>query len=326
MRSDEILQRVRLNATLEDTAADYPDAILLGELNDSLFSTFSRMVVAARAGYWLKSIDMTVTSPNPKVALPGRAISGALEGLQIGTGSPPYFTRLAEVTQAHADSYELASTTLGQPGKFVMRGDQAVLLPSPDATAYTIRMWYYLRPSRLVQQQSSTLNAGVIRGLITARNVSARTITVNAVPFDQELVAAGVITPGAITSANQRIDVVHPYGWHELALVGATQTLAGSVFTVGGTDDMNEIQVGDYVRAAEQTDWPCIPDEFHRAVADVATVKILAERNMAQKAGDFASSVSADIARFQDLLLPRVKSESIVLRAPRMGGRFAWLR
>jgi hypothetical protein len=313
---------VRLNATLEDTAADYTDTILLNELNDSLMATFSRMVVAARAGYWLKSIDNTVTSPQPKIPLPGRAISGALEGLQIGVGASPFFMTMAEIPNAHSDPWEAPSNQLGRPTKFVMRGDQAVLLPNPDSGVYTIRMWYYLRPSRLVQQQSSTLNSGVIRGNVTAVNTGARTITVGVVPFDQEAVAAGVITPSAITSANQKIDVVHPFGWHELALVGATQTLAGSVFTVGGTADMSEIQVGDYVRAAEQTDWPCIPDEFHRAVADVATVKILAERNMADKAKDFAQSVSADIQRFQDLLLPRVKAESIRIRAPRIGGWF----
>lgn len=326
MRSDELAARVRLNCTLEDGAPDYPDAIVLNELNDSLKSTFSRMIVAARAGYWAQQYDVTVVTPQPKYRIPQRAVGGSLEKVMLGVGSPPVFNRLQEVSEAHAAQFEQVASVLGQPVAYVVRGDQVVLLPNPDATAYTLRMHYYVRPSRLVTQQSVAVTGFTERGRVTAVNVAARTITVNVVPFDMEAINLGVVTPTAITSANQLIDVVHPNGWYELALVGAAQTLAGSVFTVGGTDDMNEIAVGDYVRAAEQTDWPCLPEDFHRALADTASVKILAERDFPDKAGSFAQAVTADIGRMQDLLLPRVKSEALTIKAPlpMLRGRTRW--
>lgn len=313
---------MRLNCTLEDSAADYPDSVLLGELNDSGMSTFEAMIVKARAGYWLDTLDVAVTATQPKYRVPPRSCVGGFEKIEIGIPNNA-FVPLAEVSEAHASYYASPPSAVGTPMKFVMRGDQAVLLPPPDATAYTLRMYFYRRPSRLVTQQSSTLNGGTDRGRIITGGINtvARTVTVNALPFDMEAVSAGVITPAVITSANQRIDIVHPYGWHELAMMDMTQTIAGLVITLGGTDDMSEIQVGDYVRVAEQTDWPNLPDDFHRALVDTTTVKVLAERNMAEKASDFAQAVSADIQRFQDILEPRVKTGALTIKAPLPGIR-----
>jgi hypothetical protein len=316
-----------LNTTIEDVAVDYPDSILLGEMNDSGMSTFEAMIVKARAGYWLDTLDVAVTAGQPKYRVPPRSCVGGFEKIEIGIPGNS-FARLAEVSEAHATQWAAPPAAVGMPQKFVLRGDQVVLLPPPDGVAYTLRLYFYRRPSRLVAQQSSTLNGGTDRGRITAINTVARTVTVNVVPFDQEAVSGGVIVPTAITTANQRIDIVHPYGWHELAMIDQTQTLAGSTFTLGGTDDMSEIVIGDYVRVAEQTDWPNLPDDFHRALVDTTTVKILAERNMADKASDFAQAVSADIQRFQDILEPRVKIEALTIKAPLPGirgrPRFYW--
>jgi hypothetical protein len=321
MRSDEALAMVRLNSTTEDTHPDYSDSVLLRMLKDALWQTFEDPIVVKRAGYWLSPFDQTVVSGQAKYRVTERACVGGLEMVELGSGTPPRFLRIPEVSQAASDDYELASGSLGYPRKFVMRGDQVVLLPTPDATALTVRQWYYRRPSRLVQQQSSTMNGGVIRGTVTAVSVGARTIQVDVVPQDMERVVAGVVTPTAITSGSNRIDVVHPYGWFDLALVGATQTLAATTFTVGGTDDMSEIRVGDFVRAAEQTDWPALPEDFHECLCGVTAVKVMGQRNILDKAAGFASSTSADLARLINILQPRVKSESLVMCAPLPGIR-----
>jgi hypothetical protein len=305
MRSDELDATVRLNVTLEDTSVDYPKARVLIEMNDALTTKFQRSVLDAKANYWIQPYVTTTVSGQAKIRIPPRAIG--LSKIEIGTGSPPDYQRLHEVSEGHADDFEKPSNQLGTPSAWVARGDQVQLLPVADSTLYSIRIWYYIRPSKLVTSQSSTLvGAGdaVDRGRITAVNTVARTVTVNALPFDQLLG-----TPAAITSAVQKIDIVHPDGWHELALVGATQTISGLVFTIGGTDDLDEVLVGDYVRVAEQTDWPALPDDFHRCLADVTSVKILMQQSNAQKAAGFATDVSADLQRFSELIGKRTLEE-----------------
>jgi hypothetical protein len=316
VNSAELIELVLLNCTFDTGDVDYTSAVILRELNTSLQTTFEAPVVQVREGYWCKPAIFTVTAGVSKYRIPARSAAGGLEKVELGFGAIPSWTKLDEVREEMASSFELAANQFGQPRYVVVRGDQIVVMPTPDSGTYQLRMWYYIRPSRLVTQQSTTLFAGTIRGQVSAVNPTTRTITVNVVPFDMEAVAAGVITPTAITSANQRIDVIHPDGWQEISLVGAPQTLAGSVFTVGGLDDMSEIQVGDFVRAAGQTDWPCIPEDFHRCLADTTSVKMLTQRNYVDKAGSFASSVNADIQRFESIIQPRIKAEAITINAP----------
>lgn len=314
MNTAELIARVRRNVFMTSaTHPDYTDAVIIDELNDQLFTLFERAIVETRSGYWVQTQDYTVTSGVSSYRLPPRACG--FEKVEIGYGSPAAYSRLPEASEAHARLWEGSAGMLGAPQAYVLRGDQLVLLPTPDNSTYTIRVYYYIRPSRLVLPQSTGVGGvgGTVRGQIT--NVVGNVITVSNLPFDQELAS-----PVAITSGLQQIDVVKANGWHELAVVGVNQTNNGTTsITVPTGTDLSEVDFAagkDYVRAAEQTDWPCLPDDFHRCLADAVSVKIMTQLNMAAKAGQLAASVSADLQRFQSLISTRVKSEPRTIRAP----------
>lgn len=303
-----------MRAFLPDAHHDYTNARILLELQAVLPTLFSQMIVSSRAGFYLDDVVGTTVASTPRYRIPGRSIMGGLEKVEIASSSAE-FRPLTEVTPYDAGLLEgpFNNPTLGFPVRYLIEGDQVHLYPCSDA-AYSLRMRYYRRPNRLVSQQSSTLNSGVIRGQVTAVNTTTRTVTVNAVPFDMEAVAAGVITPAAITSAAQRIDIIHGDGWHELAITGATQTLAGSVFTLGGTDTMQMIEIGDWVRAAEQSEWPQLPDDFHATLVDATAIIILTSMGDADKASALAQKMGSDLQRFRALLAPRVKDSPRIIK------------
>lgn len=317
MRSDELESAARLSAFIGSATAftEYTALVMMRELNDKLQSVFEDIVVKARAGYWVHETIFPTIANRGRYRLPPRAVVGGLEKLELAQTTAGPYVKLDEVPLAIAQRYE--SFSGGTPCVFTIQGDQVELLPAPTSV-WSMRMTYYIRPSRLAISQSSTQGGdGADRGRITAVNTVARTLVVNAIPFDQSLTV-----PAALTSGLQTIDVVHPDGWHELSLVGAPQTLATLTFTVGGTDDMGDIQVGDYVRVADQTDWPCLPDDFHRTLADATAIKILLEMNIVEKATSLAANNGADLQRFRALLLPRVKAEPKVIGIMRRGGNF----
>lgn len=326
MRSDELITEVRMRAFIPDAHSDYTSARILQEINAVLPTLFSQMIVDARAGFYLDQVVGTTAAGQSYYRIPGRAVVSGLEKVEIANTSGE-MRPLTEVTPYDAGLLEgpYNAPTRGFPTRYLIEGDQVRLFPCPDAT-YALRMRYYRRPNRLVSQQSSTLNGGTIRGNVTAVNPSARTVTVGVVPFDQEAVAGGVLTPAAITSANQRIDIIHGDGWHELALTNATQTLAGSVFTIGGTSDMSKIEVGDWVRAAEQSDWPQLPDDFHATLVDSTAIMILNSMDMPDKASALAQKMGSDLQRFRALLTPRVKDSPRIIRPTysRLHGRRSW--
>lgn len=320
MRSEELEVAVRQSSFIGDANAypEYTQAKVLNELNDKLQSAFEDLVVKARNGYWLHEFVYTTVANVARYRIPPRSVVGGLEKVEISaaaSGQP--FNKLEQIPQSVIQNYEGQSP--GFTYVYTVQGDQIEIVPVPTA-GMAVRMTYYVRPSRLVPSQSDP--NGTQRGKVTAVNPSTRVVTVNALPFDQSLTV-----PAAITSATQTVDIVHPDGWHELSLVGATQTLSGLNITIGGTDSLGDVQVGDFVRVADQTDWPCLPDDFHRALADCAAIKILYELHLLEKAQALELNNGFDLQRFKSLLQPRVKADPKVipvLRRSRGWGYPGW--
>lgn len=320
MRTEELEAAVRQSSFIGDANAypSYTQAIVLNELNDKLQSAFEDIVVKARNGYWLHEFVYTTVVNVARYRIPPRSVVGGLEKVEIAaaaSGQP--FNKLEQIPQSIIQNYEGQSP--GFPYVYTVQGDMVEVVPTPTAVM-ALRLTYYARPSRLVPSQSDP--NGTVRGKVTGVNTGTRVVTVNALPLDQSLTA-----PVAITSANQTVDIVHPDGWHELSLVGATQTLSGLNITIGGTDSLGDVQVGDFVRVADQTDWPCLPDDFHRALADCAAIKILYELHMLEKAQALELNNGFDLQRFKSLLQPRVKADPKVipvLRRSRGWGYPGW--
>ena len=182
-------------------------------------------------------------------------------------------------------------------------GDQVVFDTAPQAGS-ELRFTYYQRPSLLVQEQAAA-------GEVAEVDTDALTVTVDtALPVNR--VTAATIDTG------DYLDIVHPNGWHELSLVNVTSTISGLVLTFPEGTDLTDVEVGDFVRAADQTDWPCIPDDFHQTLADMTASRICRAKGRTQRAKELAEDAASEIARFADILQPRVKDTRPVI-VPRVG-------
>jgi hypothetical protein len=288
---------------------------LIKELNGCVTQNFERPVVNARSGYWLKSTLVTTVAGRARYPVPHRAAAGGLERVEIAQSATSAFAELKEESGTDTVTWEGDSAQRDLPRRFELRGDQIHLLPTPDSSSYVLRLWYYLRPSQLAYPQSPTYTGVsliddatvVTRGQVQSINVGARQVVVTggaSIPFRMRKTA-----PSSIISGVDRVDIVHSNGWHELALVDAPQTFSGSTITIGGSDPLDDIVVGDYVRFADETDWPCVPTDFHRLVADLASMTVLVQLHMLEKARAFGEKASGDMDRFRDLLQPRVKNQ-----------------
>jgi hypothetical protein len=206
-------------------------------------------------------------------------------------------------------------------------GSSYRLYPTPDS-AYTVRLQYYLRPSRIVEKQATT-----DIGQIISVDSATRTLTVSTV--------ASIINKdtGAAITTGQLIDIVRG----PLALVqsGTVQAFDASYEAVmanvswndapfsvilNGTADMSEVQLGDYIRAADQSEWPAMPHEYHPALAWAVAAKIARDRGMQNTAAGLEQDVMRALGEMADDVQPRVKSsaQTLVPRAHmlRRGGYF----
>lgn len=279
---------------LSDADDVFTDARLRQELTDAIMTLFQRDVATTRCGYWRKIYETATTSGRARYRLPPRAIVGSVESIDIAEGGGL---------------------------RFEFQGDQIVFINEGGAeqvpeAGLTLRLRYLLRPSQIVEEQTA--------GRVTAVDINSRVVTVNSLPVNR-------VTTATVATAD-RLDIVHPNGWHELAVVDLAVTVAGLNITFPSTADLSDVEVGDFVRAADQTDWPCLPVDFHRTLVDAVCVPALRSKNMLQKASAYIDKVEADLVRFKDLLQPRIKDApppivprfGVLRGSRRRGPRWVW--
>ncbi len=303
-----MLAAVRHAAGLPDNHPDYTDARVRVEINDTLQTVFARSVVNSRGGYWLHNEIQDLTADTNLYRIPVRALAGGLQRVEIRPTASDDFYALQEVHSYEAGNYDTESSAT--PFGYYLLADHIRLVPTPSSSNADIRFWYYIRPPKLVQEQITSL---VYDGTITNVNTTTRVCLMAKTPLDRD-------TGSAITTSTT-VDVVSSEAGHDLHLIGATMdtvTTDTSVTFASGTD-MTRIRVGDVVRAADQSDWPMLPQEFHRTLADAAAAVILAGGIGAlEKAGGLTGKVANDIERLEDILRPRIKDNVKKLR-PRFG-------
>lgn len=309
MRSDELLSRLRKSAFIGDAAAypEYPDSELYNELNDRLRSVFSDSIISARSGYWLTTI--VASSVNGGSRIPSRSVTGGLESVEVLQNG--VYLPLQEVTPLEAAPW----TSPGTPWAYWCNSEAIALVPKP-ASAVTLRLRYYLRPSLLVTSQSSTQGgAGVDRGQVTFVDSVNKIVHVNAQPYDYSLAVPAVV------SGNITLDIVRPAGWFTPTVVSGPATIVNATILqfaanpfISADEFADFVREGDYVRVADQTDWPALPADFHRMLADAAAVNVLREMDLVDKADTLSTAASADFARFAKLIQPRVKSRPKKIR------------
>ncbi|HEX2679522.1 MAG TPA: hypothetical protein VHM19_22880 [Polyangiales bacterium] len=183
-------------------------------------------------------------------------------------------------------------------GRYEIIGDQ-VVFDAPPSSDLDVLFTYYIAPSLLTQEQTA--------GLVTAVNVDTATVIVAALPLNR--------VTGVAIATGDRLDIVHQNGWHELSLVGEVCAITGSgpySISFNGADlsDVESGTTGDYVRAAGQTDWPCLHESFHPALCTVTAARISRARGAYARAAELEKEVSGedgDMARFIRVIEPRVQ-------------------
>lgn len=308
MDSTQLLAKLRQAAFIGDSAtySEYTDLKLLSEMSEKLRTDFPVYAVEARAGYLLKNTTTSTTSTNlSRVRIPARAFMSGLYAVECQNAQGNYFP-LEEAAPEDAYRFEQETGALF-PRKFMFSGGHITLLPAPTQVV-TLRLRWYIRPSQLTASQNS--KNGTDRGRITA--VSGATVTVNALPFDNAISSPAAISSGAT------LDCIQTYGWYEPVVVSQPGTIAGLNITFP-IDVSQFTTVGDYVRVADQSDWPMLPEDFHDLLPNDAALWVLAQMGLDDKS--LTQKAGSQYQKFKDSLAPRKQQGGLKLPIKSFGGR-----
>lgn len=290
MQSTEIIQRVRELADV-GTELEFPaitDAMILDIATSKLRSVLGKHITDSDSGQWLQSELVTCVESRTKYRLPRRCLNGGVYQIEIWTSSE--WRPIDMVTAKHSRQYTSPLAAVSIQGDSLM-----TLLPGNG----TLKVWYYLCPSRIVPAQAD--------GRITAIDLGTRKLSWNNNP---KVAQNGTLGAVLNTTDNPTIDIVSPTGWHQCQITDMPLTITSGGIIAPAGYAIEDIQVGDCIRASGQTDWPALPEEDHSMLAGMVAIVVAQINNDQEKAQQIAQTIATEYQEFPNKLTPRVRTQS----------------
>jgi len=220
---------------------------LLVLATEELHTRLLPLLMATRSEFFVAPIpdDQAVTANQSAYPISSRAVGMILRDVQLIDGSSVRSLR-------QIDSDQITTTSTGAVEGYYLQHNNVILYPTPSSTSGTLRLRYFVRPSRLAATSACAQ--------ISAINAVTNTVTVNSLPStwavgnDMDMVSGSV--PYQCRVMNKAIT----------AISGSDVTFAA--LPTG-------LAVGDWLALAEYTPIPQIPFEFQPVLAQMTVVKAL---------------------------------------------------
>jgi hypothetical protein len=225
-------------------------------LNEEVESGLLSHLLSTHEDYLVRSIDYPLSNVNG-YAIPERAIGNKLRGVfLLDSNSNIYeMTRidLSDITD-YQENYSYNASMV--PFQIL---DNKVVFPNTSVqNAIKIRMYYYLRPSDLVEDKFGAVIQAITVGATTTD------FLVNKVP--------------TTFSASSIFDITGhktPSRLHVMDITPITVNANTKVITLNNSDIPTDVIVGDYITLAQESIVPQVPTELHPLLAQRAAVAVL---------------------------------------------------
>jgi len=249
--------KLRSFAPFSQSTFDTEKALIIA--NEEMLLKLVKDIFSTREDFFLTSKDVSLVGGVGSVTIPKRSIGGTFKSLWY-TENGIVKHRISLGTEEDFEDY---SGQTGTPEKFLLEGDEVVLLPTPATTTGAVRFRYYAKPNLLV----STEDCARITGVTSAGGTT--TLDVNTDLSGDLSVGSRVDFLSAVSPFLLWADDVTITAISSTQIEVATADIDNAAGTV-------EPQVGDYICPTGYANIPMLPYEFHPVLAQMMAVRMLA--------------------------------------------------
>lgn len=283
--TSDLIDAIKLYAHVPTGNNTFTPANIVTLANDELQLPIMKQILSSRGGYYLTYRDYPAAADGLFV-IPGDAIAGALANVELIQDTTIVPVNVIEESEQFSTNSP-TSTSYG----FFMRGNYVQILPTPPIGQ--ARLWFFKRPSQLIQTSQACQ--------VTA--VAGAVITVASVPT--------TITTGADVDVLGDQPPFNILGEREISsIVGTDITL---------DEEVTGVEIGDWIALHNQTPIPQIPVEFRRLLSQRVVVMIYELQGYLDKKASAQKKLEELEAATFNLITPRVKSQTKVIN-PINGG------
>jgi len=269
----ELIAKVKLWGTIPAAQPAFTQVQILDLMTDELWNTVTPLIINHREEYYVTYTDSDISSAeNQSFGIPGRSAGGVLREVKL-VDTNGYETDLPRVNP------EFKSNT---DRGFFLRDNKVFLIKSENYSSYSMRLYYYRRPSKLVLPTSC-----------------APILTTGTTTFTATIVSG--------MTSGETFDYIQcnpPFG-----TLGQDDTATWSGTTVTPTTYPTGLAVGDYMCNDGESCIAQIPIEVIPVLVQATVVKIqeiLGDQANLKRAQE---KLEKDTMNASSLLSPRVVGE-----------------
>lgn len=218
---------------------------LLEMATEELQINLMPLILSAREEFYVRTKDHTVVADTASYAIPTRASGQILRDVLLIDGTT--IKSLPEI-----DPEDITTTQSGTVEGYYLEHNNVVLYPTPGAGGDTLRLKYFLRPSRL----AATSACAQISAIDTTTNI----VSVSSIPSSW--------------STGDILDLIDQDSPFNPLAIDQTSTLISST-DITFASLPTGLAVGDWVAQADYTPIPQVPYEFLHVLAQMTVVAAL---------------------------------------------------
>lgn len=151
--ANSLIADVRRSGMIPDsTAAGYADSDILLQADKEMETRMVPLVLKVRQEYYVRYVDVSTVSGQASYRIPKRAAAQRVR--EVAMYRLNQFYNLARMEPEQVIRNQPVNQ-LGVPYGFKMQSNSVVLVPTPGSGSGTLRIFYYLRPGRLVLESAA---------------------------------------------------------------------------------------------------------------------------------------------------------------------------
>lgn len=304
----DLLASVRRRAQLPaaNGALTTTDLLALADLAHQTVT--SPLLRSVREEYGVITEDVAIVSGQRAYRIPTRAEAGSLRDVIAISTTTGAEVQLPYIPPEDRPFYrEAASPWWDAPCAYTVEGNDLELLPTPTtqlATAYTLRLRYYLRVGRFVETSACDVVSSYVSPVITTASAS-------------------VFTTG------DQVDVIGASPPFRPRVINSDTTISGTSVTLNTATAILEAPVaGDYVC---ETDTTCVlqmPVELHKVLETATVAEVYRALGYQAELDREMALLQGQMQAVRVLMEPRTEGGTRVILNPRStlrrGRRIRW--
>lgn len=252
--ANKLISSIRRRAFIPRSQETFTNDDFLEMATEEINLGLMQQLIDARGDYLVYYTDVPMVEGKVKYSIPNRAHGNKLRNAKVIDESENIIYELTQVDMDESNDYQRSS--------FYMQNDSIVMHEDSIKSTYSIRMWFYMRPNKLVlNARAGTMSQ--ISSSTEVDNLNPLTGTISAISIADEAVITSVahgLTSGKViitgTDSTPSID-----GTHTITVIDEDSFSVAITTTVVGTSGSWSKALDVYIATL-----PTVPSHFTSAL------------------------------------------------------------